>query len=84
MARNDVSAGLREFLTWVSRSPRRYGDAMEAWQSSCPRYTLWEDALNAELIQIARNGGRLADAEVNLTPRGRAVLNGKAGTRPSL
>ena len=78
MARDEASTALREFLTWVGRSPRSYGQAMEAWGSHCPRYTLWEDALNAQLIQIARNGGPLDEAEVSLTSRGQTVLNGTA------
>jgi hypothetical protein len=62
-----VSAPVREFLTWVARCPRTYDDAMEAWRSSCPRYTVWEDALAAELIHVA-------PASVSLTPRGQAAL----------
>jgi hypothetical protein len=66
---------LREFLAWVARAPRTYEHAMEAWRSSCPRYTVWEDALAAELIQLSPNGGPLATAQVMLTPRGHAILS---------
>lgn len=64
-----LSAPVREFLIWVARCPRTYADAMEAWRSSCPRYTVWEDALAAELIHVAPAG-------VTLTPRGQAALAG--------
>ena len=64
-----LAAPVREFLIWVARCPRTYNDAMEAWRSSCPRYTVWEDALAAELINVAPAG-------VTLTPRGQAALAG--------
>jgi hypothetical protein len=72
-----VNASTRELLAWVARCPRSYADAMEAWRSTCPRHTAWEDALAAGLIQIER-GGRVAtgDARVTLTPRGQVVLAG--------
>jgi hypothetical protein len=62
------------FLSWVAERPRSYGDAMEAWRSSCPRLTIWEDALGAELVAVERGGER----RVSLTPRGRAFLEGGA------
>ena len=43
---NDVSAAMREFLVWVAFRDRTYADTMEAWGSHCPRFTLWEDALD--------------------------------------
>jgi len=71
---DDVPAPVREFLVWVARCPRTYDDAMQAWRSSCPRFTVWEDALAAELIQIAPCGGRIAEAQVTLTRIGHAIL----------
>ena len=62
-----------ELLAWTSRGPRTYADAMEAWRSSCPRLSAWEDALADGLIQIVRNGGASA-ASVTLTASGRALL----------
>jgi hypothetical protein len=49
---------------------------MEVWQTSCPRHSVWEDALADQLVEV-ENGGRPTDqATVTLTPRGRAVLIG--------
>jgi len=60
-----------EFLSWVANRPRTYDEAMEAWQSHCPRQTIWEDAIVEGLIDIHRQ----ADAcEVMLSPRGEARL----------
>ena len=69
---------VHEFLTWVGRCPRTYADAMEAWRSSCPRYTVWEDAHAAGLIHVADGGPALDSAPVTLTPRGQAVLGRQA------
>jgi hypothetical protein len=69
----DVSLLMREFLSWVSARRRTYAEAMEAWRSSCPRLTVWEDALLGDLIAI-ENGEAPRQPEVALTPRGRAVL----------
>jgi hypothetical protein len=69
-----VSLLMLQFLNWVSSQPRTYAEAMDAWRSSCPRLTVWEDALLGGLIQVA-SGGTLRQAEVTLTPRGRTVLD---------
>ena len=34
-----------QFLAWVASRRRTYAEAMEAWQTTCPRHTVWEDAL---------------------------------------
>src|SRR5687768_8367130 len=73
-----VDGPTREFLAWVARQPRTYTEAMEAWQSHCPRYTLWEDALEAKLIRLERGDGmRFGEARVSLTPRGQAALESR-------
>jgi hypothetical protein len=64
-----VPAPLREFLEWVARCPRTYAETMEAWGSHCPRFTIWEDALAAELVELAAS-----DGSVQLTPHGQALL----------
>ena len=70
-----IAAPMREFLVWMARSPRTYADAMAAWASHCPRFTVWEDALAAGLVQIdCAPGVRMDDAVVSLTPLGRSAL----------
>jgi len=65
---------LVQFLDWVASRPRTYAEAMDAWRTSCPRLSVWEDAVLGELIRVGEPG---ADgAEVTLTSRGRAVLGG--------
>jgi hypothetical protein len=69
-----VSLSTVEFLNWVSSRPRTYAEAMEAWRSTCPRNSVWEDALIGGLIQI-ETGGTMNQSKVILTPRGRSILD---------
>ena len=64
-----------EFLSWISSRRRTYAEAMNAWQSSCPRLTIWEDAMIDGYIQVNRQE-IIGDPEVILTTRGRTLLNG--------
>ena len=66
-----------EFLTWVARRPRTYAEAMEAWASTCPRNSVWDDALIEGLIQV-ESAGAMNQSKVTLTPLGKAVLDGKS------
>jgi hypothetical protein len=70
-----LSAPMLEFLEWVRFRPRTHADAMDAWGSHCPRFTQWEDALDQALIELAPGDG--TDCRVQLTPAGRAALNGR-------
>ena len=72
-----VSRLMLQFLDWVARRPRTYTEAMDAWRTSCPRLSVWEDALAAGFIQV-KGPGPTQLAEVALTPRGSAVLAGNA------
>jgi hypothetical protein len=62
-----------QFLAWVASRPRTYADCMQAWQTTCPRHTVWEDALIDGLIKVA-SADTQHQSEVTLTPRGKAIL----------
>ena len=36
-----------DFVEWVAREPRAYSEVIDAWKTSCPRLTIWEDAANS-------------------------------------
>ena len=74
-----VSLLMIQFLDWVASRPRTYAQAMDAWRTSCPRLSVWEDALIAGFIQVT--GGPVQQGEVALTPQGRAILDGSQGRR---
>jgi len=68
-----VSLLMIQFLDWVASRPRTYAQAMEAWRTSCPRLSVWEDAQVGDLIHVGRDA-TWGGAEVTLTPRGQGVL----------
>jgi hypothetical protein len=66
---------LREFLSWVAARRRTYAEAMEAWRTSCPRLSAWEDATNDGLVQVEQaDAATQGEAVVCLTERGAAFL----------
>jgi hypothetical protein len=73
-----MSSLTEQFLTWVEDRPRTYADAMEAWRSTCPRLSIWEDALADDLVRLEGGTGRLRECRVVLTPRGHALLTSAA------
>ena len=62
-----------EFLTWVADRRRTYDEAIEAWQSHCPRQTIWEDAIIEGYIHLV-SVDSIRDSLVTLTPRGQRLL----------
>jgi hypothetical protein len=73
-----VSLLTLEFLTWISSRPRTYAEAMEAWRSTCPRHSVWEDAIVEGLIEVVERGDTMDQCQVGLTARGRAKLEGQS------
>jgi hypothetical protein len=64
---------VRQLLAWIEERPRTYDETMEAWKTSCPRLSVWEDALRDGFVQIESDSDR-AHSKVTLTNEGRAVL----------
>jgi len=64
-----------QFLHWLADRPRSYAEVMEAWRSTCPRLSVWEDAFGAGLVRY--DGG--PSRTVSLTPEGRAALERNVG-----
>ena len=63
-----------ELLSWVSREPRSYPEAIEVWRTHCPRHSVWEDALGDGLIRVVRNG---RESHVALTAAGEHALRAR-------
>lgn len=66
-----------DLVIWLGPSPRPYGEVMEAWRTSCPRLTVWEDAVDAGLV--ARRAGADGTACVAVTKAGRDWLAARRG-----
>ena len=64
---------MREFLSWIARRPRTYPETMEAWRTSCPRLSVWEDAVSDGLVRVVRLE-TAPTSMVVLTDSGRAAL----------
>jgi hypothetical protein len=74
---SDVLAPLTlDFLAWLAAEPRDYADVMDAWRTSCPRLTVWEDAIDAGLITRTHTPGQAV--RITLTQRGEALLATRA------
>ncbi len=68
-----------QLTAWVQARPRTYAEAMDAWRTSCPRLSIWEDALAAGLIEVAPvPGAGLRGAAVRVTLQGAALLSAEA------
>jgi hypothetical protein len=61
-----------QFLAWVAERPRTYAETMEAWRTSCPRLSVWEDATIAGLVRLEAGAER--QTLVCLTAIGRQTL----------
>jgi hypothetical protein len=67
-----VSAAMVEFLRWIAAKHRSYTDAMEVWQTSCPRLSVWEDASIAGYVFLRAGAEEFV---VVLTPSGQAIVD---------
>jgi len=70
---NEINSLTLQLLEWISDRPRSYAETMDAWRSTCPRLTIWEDALISGLVQVQTVGN--ADLMVRLTSLGRTTLD---------
>ena len=41
-----------EEVEWVAREPRAYPELIDAWRTSCPRLTVWEDAVERGFVRV--------------------------------
>jgi hypothetical protein len=64
-----------DLVAWVAARPRPYEEVIEAWRTSCPRLTVWEDAVDRGLVACVRREGALV---VEATAQGRAAVMGRA------
>ena len=62
-----------DLLEWIAAKPQRYEDVMDAWRTSCPRLTIWEDAVIAGYLQTRFDTG--SQKIVVITDRGVEFLN---------
>ena len=68
----DAAPGLLvQFLDWIAVRPRTYQETMDAWRTSCPRISVWEDALIDGLVAAEDlPADTQGDVRIILTPAG--------------
>jgi hypothetical protein len=61
-----------DLVEWIAREPRPYSEVIEAWRTSCPRLTIWEDAVDRGYVARAPVAG--IGVRVAITERGEKFL----------
>jgi hypothetical protein len=60
-----------DLVEWVAKQPRPYAEMLDAWRTSCPRLTVWEEAIDRGLVKrTPSESGTI----VTVTPTGRRFL----------
>lgn len=67
-----------DLIEWVGEKPRAYDDVMNAWRTSCPRLSIWEDANELGFVRCARDGSSVL---VTATAAGLAFLEAERPRR---
>ncbi|HVY41627.1 MAG: hypothetical protein ACM31O_04845 [Bacteroidota bacterium] len=64
-----------DLVEWVAKEPRAYADVLDAWRTSCPRLTVWEDAVDRGYVECKPAGER--GVLVAVTSRGEDFLKAR-------
>ena len=71
-----------DLVEWIARTPRLYSEVIETWRTSCPRLTIWEDAVDRGYV--VREPYAAAGLMVTVTKDGEKFLraHGRVGVSP--
>src|SRR4051812_47381357 len=72
MKRNDLDPLILDLLEWIGREPRPYAEVIDAWRTSCPRLTVWEDTIDRGFA--VREHAKRREVMIRLTAEGREFL----------
>jgi hypothetical protein len=61
-----------DLVEWIAREPRLYSEVIETWRTSCPRLTIWEDAVDRGYV--ARQAEAGTGVRVAITAGGEKFL----------
>jgi hypothetical protein len=61
-----------DLVEWVAREPRLYSEVIETWRTSCPRLTIWEDAVDRGYVTRQPSTGE--GVRIAITARGAKLL----------
>jgi len=77
----DLDPLILDFLEWLAPNPRPYAEVMEAWRTSCPRLTVFEDSIDRGFVARAQANG--AGRMIALTEAGSDFLAENRRMAPS-
>ena len=63
-----------DLVEWIAREPRPYQEVIAAWRTSCPRLTIWEDAVDSGYVARTSAGVAGSRSMVVVTDDGRKWL----------
>ena len=72
MADTVIEPLILDLRQWLASGERTYEEVMDAWRTSCPRLTVWEDANDRGLIATEEVNGRKL---IRPSPSGLALLD---------
>jgi hypothetical protein len=67
-----------DLLEWIAAKPRPYSEVMDAWRTSCPRLTIWEEANDQGFVVQRTVGGVENVVEITQTGRNFLEANGRS------
>ncbi|WP_416897519.1 MAG: hypothetical protein ACMVY4_18945 [Minwuia sp.] len=81
---SDLTPLILDFVEWVARAPRLYGDVIGIWRTNCPRLTVWEESMERDLVTRRRVEGE--GVWIEATDAGRALLarHGRSAAEPAV
>ena len=62
-----------DLLEWIAARSKPYDEVLDAWRTSCPRQTVWEDTVDAGYVRIQSVAGK--QKMVVITERGKEFLD---------
>jgi D-3-phosphoglycerate dehydrogenase len=54
---NSLDPLILDLLEWIGPGPRPYSEVIDAWRTSCPRLTVWEDASERGFVERRHEPG---------------------------
>jgi len=69
--RDATDALVLDLVEWIAREPRSYAEVIDTWRTSCPRLTVWEDAVDRGFVARRPTAEGL---RITVTEGGQALL----------
>jgi hypothetical protein len=79
--RDTLAPLILDFLEWIAARPRPYSEVMDVWRTSCPRLTVWEDAIERGFILRRHVVGD--ELVIDVSALGRRFLEGSGRVSPT-